>query len=87
MRIGAELEGLQRCASRFHSPRDLWGHGSDQCLTIKTIDLWSRLPTIKDGEELPSSVLEDPVLDDMAILGWLVGLGLKVDDVNGSDRV
>ena len=53
----------------------------------ETGDSWSKLPTIKDGEELPSPVLEGPVLDDVTVLGWPVGLGLKVDDVNGSDRV
>lgn len=54
---------------------------------METGDSRSKLPTIKDGEELPGSVLEGPVLDDVTVLGWPVGFGLKVDDVNGSDRV
>ena len=54
---------------------------------MKTGDARSKLPTIEDGEELPSSVLEGPVLDDVTVLGWSTDPGLKVDDVNGSDRV
>ena len=54
---------------------------------IETKDLRSKLPTIKDGEELPSTVLEGPVLDDMAIFGWLLCLRLKVDYVNRPDRL
>jgi len=54
---------------------------------METGDSRSTFPTIKDGKELPGSVLEDPVLDGVTVLGRLVCLGLKVDDVNGSDRV
>ena len=50
-------------------------------------DSRSKLPTIEDGEELPTSIPEGPVLDDVTILGWLVGMGLKVNYVNGSDRI
>jgi hypothetical protein len=88
VRIEAEPEGLQRCASRSRPPRDLWSsRRSDQYAVIEMDGLWFELLTIKDGEEPPSSVLEGPILDDMTVLGWLVGLGLEVDDVNGSDRV
>jgi len=56
-------------------------------MTIGAKDLQSKLLTIKDSEKLPSTILEGPVLDDMTVFGWLLCLGLKIDYVNGSDRI
>ena len=56
-------------------------------MTIEAKDLQSKLLTIKDSEKLPSAILEGPVLDDMTVFRRLFCLGLKVDYVNGSDRI